>query len=72
MIMQTKKKNKPHGKLDRACKRNGITLYRLQRDCGLTHPMIYLINSGRVNATLAVASRIAERLGSTIEELFEP
>ena len=53
-------------------KERGLSQEELARRCGVTRQTVNAIENNKYDPTLALAFKLAQELGTTVDELFTP
>lgn len=53
-------------------KERGLSQEELARRCGVTRQTVNAIENDKYDPTLALAFRLAQELGTTVDQLFRP
>lgn len=53
-------------------KEQGISQEELARRCGVTRQTVNAIENNKYDPTLSLAFRLAQELGTTVDQLFRP
>lgn len=53
-------------------KEKGVSQEELARQCGVSRQTINAIENNKYDPTLALAFKLAQELGTTVDELFTP